>query len=88
MSRLTYLIREDREYKNFASAFSEVASASRPLPIAVNGLTGGAEDAFIVESIRDAIAMELPVIVLTAVDTERDTIAAKLSRVGIKNRVY
>ena len=45
MSRLTALIREDREYKNFASAFTEAMSAAKPLPIAVNGLTGGAESA-------------------------------------------
>ena len=88
MSRLTSLIREDREYKNFASAFSEAASAAKPLPIAVNGLTGGAEDAFIVESVRDAIALGMSVIALTGDETERDAISAKLSADGIENRVY
>ncbi len=88
MSRLTSLIREDREYKNFASAFTEAMSAAKPLPIAVNGLTGGAVDAFLTESVSDALSRDIPVLILTADESERDAVAAKLGTAGIDCRVY
>ena len=55
MSRLTRLIREDREYSNYASALAEAMRLPKPLPIAVSGLAGGAQDAFVIESVRDAL---------------------------------
>ena len=88
MSRLTSLIREDREYKNFASAFVEAMSATKPLPIAVNGLVGGAEEAFVIECVRDAASAGAPVLVFAADDSECYSLAAKLRTAGIENRVY
>ena len=88
MSRLTALIREDREYKNFASAFVEAMSAAKPLPIAVNGLSGGAEDAFLIESVSDAISRGVPVLIMAGDEPSRDGTAAKLEAAGIACRVY
>ena len=88
MSRLTALIREDREYKNFASAFVEAMSAAKPLPIAVNGLSGGAEDAFLIESVSDAISRGVPVLIMAGDEPTSDSTAAKLEAAGIACRVY
>jgi len=88
MPRLTSLIREDREYKNFASAFAEAMSATVPLPIAVSGLTGGAQDAFLVESVTDAKQAGEPVIVLASDESEREAVAAKLSLAGVECLSY
>ncbi|MBR2350720.1 MAG: transcription-repair coupling factor [Clostridia bacterium] len=88
MSRLTALIREDREYKNFASAFVEAMSATKPLPIAVNGLSGGAEDAFLIESVSDAISRGVPVLIMAGDEPTRDSTAARLAAAGIECRVY
>ena len=78
MSRLTALIREDREYKNFASAFVEAMSAARPLPIAVNGLSGGAEDAFLIESVSDALSRGVPVLIMAGDEPTRDSTSSRL----------
>ncbi len=89
MSKLTRLIREDREYKSFAAAFAEAISAPVPLPIAVNGLTGGAQDAFLAESIRDAgERLDAPVLVLVSDESEREATEAKLISAGVECRSY
>ena len=89
MSRLTRLIREDREYLNYASAFVEAMSAAKPLPIAVNGLSGGAQDAFIIEGTSDALSKGASAVTLiVSDDTERDTLAARLTAADINCRAY
>ena len=89
MSRLTRLIREDREYLNYASAFAEAMSAPKPLPIAVNGLSGGAQDAFIIEAALDALNNGAStVMLLVSDDAERDALTARLTAAGINCRAY
>ncbi len=84
MSRLTRLIREDREYLNYASAFVEAMSLTKPLPIAVNGLSGGAQDAFIIEGVKDALDLGVPAVtLLVSDDSEREALVASLSAAGI-----
>ena len=87
MSKLTRLIREDREYRGFAATFAEAMVSAVPLPIAINGLSGGAEDAFLAESVADAASVG-KVIVLTSDETERERVTAKLLASGCNCRAY
>ena len=89
MKRITSLIRADGEYGAFASLLPKAFRESEPLPIAVNGLTGGAESAFLVESVLDARRVSgLPVLILAANEAERDRAAGALSDAGIRALVY
>ncbi|MBQ8529133.1 MAG: transcription-repair coupling factor [Clostridia bacterium] len=50
MKRLTSIIRCDAEFEKYLRALTDSLAAEETLPIAVNGLSGGAETSFIVES--------------------------------------
>ena len=92
MERLTCLIRADREYRNFLLSLEETFRKKDSLPIAVNGLSGGAEDAFLVESVIEARRLSpSPVLVLVGSETERERVvnllcSAGLSALGYKKR--
>ena len=82
--RLSGLIRADREYKSFSLTLGEALRATEPLPIVVNGLTGGAELAFLAEAIRDARKLSsAPALVLVRDDSEREKVLAALSASGL-----
>ncbi len=84
MERLTGLIRADREYRNFVLSLGETFRKDDSLPIAVNGLSGGAEDAFLVESVVEARKLSpSPVLVLVGSETERERVIALLLTAGI-----
>ena len=83
--RLTALIRADREYKSFLSALEEAYASRESLPIAVNGLTGGAESAFLTESVIEARRISgAPVLVLVGGDTEREQVTSLLCDAGLR----
>ena len=89
MERITSLIRADGEYGAFTELLPRAYRASEPLPIAVNGLTGGAESAFLAESVRDARAVSsAPVLVLAANEGERERAATALAESGLRTLVY
>ncbi len=89
MERITSLIRADGEYGAFAELLPSAYRAAEPLPIAVNGLTGGAESAFLAESVRDARAVSsAPVLVLAANEGERERAALALAESGLRTLVY
>ena len=54
MTDISSLIRRDKEFFHSVEAIREQLSAKTPLPIAINGLQGGAVDAFVAESILEA----------------------------------
>ena len=54
MSEFSELLRYDREYLDFESCLADSFQASVFLPIAVSGLSGGAERAFVCQSIASA----------------------------------
>ena len=54
MSIFSELIRRESEFRSYAERLADTLCASHPLPIAVNGLSGGATDAFVCESVREA----------------------------------
>ena len=90
MHRLTALIRADREYQGFLDTLRQVFLRSEELyPIAVNGLSGGAEDAFIVESVSEALKLSpVPCVIFAGSDTERDKIVSRLCDGGIRAMAY
>lgn len=59
------LIRQDAEFRGFVSCLKENLVGKVALPIAVNGLSGGAVSAFIAQSVKEAkSASGLPVLLL------------------------
>ena len=86
---ISRIIRQDKEFLAFAECFRAQTRASAPLPIAINGLSGGASHAFITEAVRENSDMHrCPALILTADDTERSEICALLQRSGLRAAEY
>ena len=84
MSSVTSLIREDREFFATLSGIRVALKASEPYPLLVNGLTGGAEDAFLTEACRELVReIKSPILILTSTPAERHRVAELLSEGGL-----
>ena len=84
MKRATAIIRCDAEFDKFVSALGAARVAQDPLPIAVNGLSGGAELAFIAESIVEARRLSgMPIPVFTESETEAQKLYLSLTSAGV-----
>ena len=84
MQKITKLIRADGEFSDFISCVRDTWRSEERLPIAVNGLTGGAESAFITEAVREAKSISgSPVLILVSGETERATLTDRLRQAGI-----
>ena len=84
MERISSLIRADGEYKKFLISLGEAFKLKEPLPIAVNGLSGGAELAFLTESVIEARKISrAPVLVLVESESEREKVTEALTLSGI-----
>ena len=82
--KISELIREDKEYRDFSLCLKETYRSSRPLPIVVNGLSGGASGAFIIEALRDAVEISQgPVLILVGDDGERASLCSSLVAAGL-----
>ena len=89
MQKITGLIRLDGEFSNFLSCMKDAYSSSERLPIAVNGLTGGAESAFLVEAVREAVKIsKSPILVLVESEGERQRVTDLLCDSGISALGY
>ena len=89
MKRITSLIRADGEFSGFLACLSDAYGSAEALPIAVNGLTGGAEAAFLAEAVREARAISgRAVLVLTESEGEREKAVKLLSSVGLNALGY
>ena len=92
MQKITKLIRADSEFSAFLSCMKGAFGSEECLPIAVNGLTGGAETAFLCESVREARRLSgAPVLVLVESEAERARVteqlcSADINAVGYKRR--
>ena len=85
MSSVASLIREDKEFFATLSGIRVALRASEPYPLLVNGLTGGAEDAFLTETCRElASELKSPILILTSTPAERHRVAELLSDSGIR----
>ena len=89
MEKITSLIKADAEYVAFAELLPRAISADSPLPIAVNGLVGGAESAFLCEAVRLArTSGSGTVLILAGNEAERDRAAHALCDSGLKALTY
>ena len=89
MKRLTSLIRADGEFSKYLSAFGKAFASEEALPIAVNGLSGGAEVAFIAEAIiEERKASGAPTLVLCESDAECSRLCRELRRAGLSAEEY
>ena len=92
MQKITKIIRTDSEFSAFASCMRKAYSADECLPIAINGLTGGAENAFLAEAVRDAVKVSgRAVLILVESEGERARVTdllcrAEVNAVGYKKR--
>ena len=89
MKNITKLIRSDKEFFAFLNCLRSGFSAEEALPIAINGLSGGAETAFIIEAVRSAVEIsKRAVLVLVPNESERIRVCAALSAAGIRALGY
>ena len=90
MQKITNPIRLDREFRGATLSLSETVAAKTPLPIVVNGLSGGAADAFLAEAIRDhrADPSHRPALVFTRDESEAIRVSAMLTDAGLRAAVY
>ena len=92
MHKITELIRSEREFLSFVGCMKETLATEECLPIAVNGLSGGAESAFLAEAVKEAARIShRPILVLVENEAERirvtDLLAsADINAVGYKRR--
>lgn len=88
MLNISSLIRQDGEFPASVETMREAFSKTLPLPIAINGLSGGAEDAYLVEAVKEATQLTKTVVVLVGNDAERERVNALLFRQGINSVSY
>ena len=89
MRAITSSITLDREYLQTALTLGEQLLAARPLPLAVNGLSGGGQDAFLVELARQGREMaDRPVLLLVADEKEGNRLSALMSATGLPAVFY
>ena len=87
--KLSQLIRQDREFKEFLQTMSSSLDKESHLPISVNGLSGGARDIFLIESVREALQKsKKPILILLPTESERENITSLLSSIGIDALSY
>ena len=83
------IIRHDKEFGAFLDCLRADLGARTPLPIAVNGLSGGAGDAFITETVKEVLSLgRRPVLILAADDAERSALFSLLVSSGISCAEY
>ncbi|MBE6635037.1 MAG: transcription-repair coupling factor [Ruminococcaceae bacterium] len=89
MNKITSLIALDPEFSASLDACRAEYGKDEPLPVVINGLSGGASYAYLAEAVP-LLARELgvPVLILTGNDTERDKIADICRGSGMRAAVY
>lgn len=85
MTDIFSIIRRDNEFVHSIGAIEEQLKAPKPLPIAINGLQGGAVSAYLVESVREARRLTgAPVLILARDDTMVMSTVERLLDAGLK----
>ena len=85
--KISSLIRQDNEYRQALLCAGEQKTASKPLPIVVNGLTGGAFTAFAASLIEDFSPTEKsPALLLSDTPENARRLAKSLTACGITSR--
>ncbi len=85
MTDIFSLIRRDKEFSHSTLAINEQLLANNPLPIVINGLQGGAVQAYLAESVREAKRLTgAPSLVLVRDDASRARLVSAFTAAGIK----
>ena len=83
------IIRQDKEFSAFRECLASDIRSRTPLPIVINGLSGGASDAFITETVREIASLsDAPALILTSDESERAELCSLLLRSGIRAAEY
>ena len=86
---ISKIIRQDKEFLAYLECFKSSIQRDTTLPIVINGLSGGATDAFITETVVENLKTDRrPLLILTPDDTERGEIASMLLRSGLRVAEY
>ena len=89
MTDIFSLIRWDKEFIHSVEAIREQLNANSPLPIAINGLQGGATAAFLCEALREAVRLSgVPALVLVRDEGTRAKIASDICACGLRALEY
>ncbi|MBR2342939.1 MAG: transcription-repair coupling factor [Clostridia bacterium] len=86
MIEISTLIREDREFSEYERTLLAALSKPKAAPISVSGLSGGAEDALIVESVHTAALRSAGTLVLLPTEAECERVHSMLTLAGIYAR--
>ena len=85
MERISSLIRFDKEYRDFFDTLLQAYRQKTSYPIVINGLTGGSEDAFLAESVIDAVGCSnAPVLVLCGSEEQQLSVYSILSSLDLR----
>ena len=85
MTRISSFIRLDGEYSHFVETVATELKAKNPLPVIINGLSGGALDAFMAEAAFDAVRVcGSAVLIILESDAECIKYATSLSSLGLR----
>ena len=89
MKRLTSLIRCDREFSASMEALAGEFLKTTPLPIVINGLSGGASSAYLVESVLEAVRISgTPALIVCGSEAERERVFSLLTSGGVNAVQY
>ena len=89
MKDLTSIIRLDREFGRMLETFEEQFSAERPLPAAVNGLSGFAALSLVCETVKEIKKYtSAPALILVSGESDAADTAEQMRAAGIKAAVY
>ena len=89
MQKITKLIRSDKEFFAFLACLGESFRAEESLPMAVNGLSGGAENAFLAEATASALELSgRSTLVLSSGETECQRVVDLLRSSSIDAHIY
>ena len=87
--KLSKLITSDREFREYSKLMKSNISVKDHLPIIANGLSGGAADVFLAESIKVALeTTKTPILVLVPSESEREATVAMLASEGVEALPY
>ena len=89
MQRLSALIRYDKEFSDALVTYSQQLKEKTPLPLIINGLTGGASISFLTEilSENERLGTSLALVIVSS-ELEREKVCAALIEAGVKAVQY
>ena len=85
---ISSLIRQDGEFLASVETMRDAFYKNLPLPIAINGLSGGAEDAYLIEAVKEACRLTKTVLVLVGNEEERERVCSLLCSRGVNALSY